>query len=63
MYNKRNGAIDLLKFLFSLMIVIYHGRLFANAENPLFRAGKIGVEFFFIVSGYLMAAKAEKVSH
>ena len=62
MDNKRNGAIDLLKFLFGLMVVFYHGRKFVGSERMLFGAGFIAVEFFFLVSGYLMAAKAYSVS-
>lgn len=62
MNNKRNGAIDLLKFLFCMMIVIYHGRKFAPNNDVYFGAGYIAVEFFFLVSGYLMTAKAYSVS-
>ena len=62
MEKRRNGAIDFLKFVFSVMIVLYHGRNLGNPENPIFRSGKVAVEFFFIVSGYLMAAKAEQIS-
>ena len=62
MNNKRNGAIDLLKFLFGIMIVFYHGRIFSESERMIFGAGYIAVEFFFLVSGYLMTAKAYSVS-
>ena len=59
---RRNGEIDLLKFLFGMMIVFYHGRIFCDPERVLFGAGFIGGEFFFLVSGYLMAEKAKHVS-
>lgn len=62
MEKHRNGAIDLLKFLFGLMIVFYHGRIFSESGRVLFGAGYIAVEFFFLVSGYLMTAKAYSVS-
>lgn len=62
MEKHRNGAIDLLKFLFGFMIVFYHGRIFSESGRVLFGAGFIAVEFFFLVSGYLMTAKAYRVS-
>lgn len=55
MKAKRNGSLDFWKFIFAIVIVISHGKNFANGENILFLGGSIGVEFFFIVSGVLMA--------
>ena len=58
--SKRNCAIDLLRFIFCLVILCDHSELFAGDQVPLFQGGYIGVEFFFIVSGFLMAASAER---
>lgn len=59
--KKHNGIISFWKFLFCMMIIIYHGRLFAsNSTHILLNKGNIGVEFFFIVSGFLMARSALK---
>ena len=59
---KRNGEIDLLKFLFSLMIVIYHTKNFTEYYGQnLFMQGSIGVSFFFLVSGYLLAYSTGKI--
>lgn len=59
MKKKHCGTISFWKFMFCLMIIIYHGNIFATGnENILFKYGSIGVEFFFIVSGYLLAKKA-----
>lgn len=59
--KKHNGIISFWKFMFSILIVLFHCELLAqNGENVLFKAGRIGVEFFFITSGYLMAQKAFK---
>ncbi len=44
----RNPMIDLMKFCFCLLIMTFH-------IGKRFKGGYIGVEFFFIVSGYLMA--------
>lgn len=60
--KKRNGVIDLLKFLFAVMIVIFHSKNFVNAESEkILRSAGLGVSFFFIVSGYLMAHSARRV--
>ena len=56
--KKRSGNLDLLKFLFSLMIVFFHGKNLATTESYIFPGGSIAVEFFFIVSGVLMARAA-----
>lgn len=56
--KKRSGNLDLLKFLFSLMIVLFHGKNLATTESYIFPGGSIAVEFFFIVSGVLMARAA-----
>lgn len=59
----RNSTIDLLKFIFAVTIVIFHGgtNLWhgAKGEYPM-SGGAIGVEFFFIVSGYLMVASESR---
>lgn len=58
--KKRNGSIELYRFLFALVIMVRHIKpLFvSNGYNRLFGRGALGVEFFFIVSGYLMAKNA-----
>lgn len=59
--SKHNGIISFWKFMFCLMIVIYHANKFViNGEEILFSKGSIGVEFFFLVSGFLMAKGALK---
>ena len=48
---KHNGYLDFLKFLFALGIIGVH----SNACGFSFRlisSGYLGVEFFFLVSGY-----------
>ncbi|MGN0367699.1 MAG: acyltransferase family protein [Wujia sp.] len=59
MGSAHNGAIDLLKFIFAIVIALYHtGCFYCTETQGLFLCGYIGVEFFFIVSGYLLALKA-----
>lgn len=60
--RKRNGKIELMRFLFCVSIVIYHiNKSMWGRKKVLFwrftpaRNGFIGVEFFFVVSGFLLA--------
>ena len=57
----RNNWIELLRFLFALLIPLYHGR-FLPPETSWFRApnGAVAVEFFFILTGFLMAGSVKK---
>ncbi len=55
---KRNGEIDVLRFVFSVLIVIFHFN--DNFKLQIMYFGNIAVEFFFLVSGYLMAMHANK---
>lgn len=59
----RNGEIELWRFIVALIIVDFHFRgdsVFLYGY--LFHYGRVGVEFFFILSGYLLAAGAIKRS-
>ncbi len=51
--KKRNGKSDVFRFIFSVMIVGVHFQ--DNYNFGYFTHGYIGVEFFFLVSGFLMA--------
>ena len=57
--KKHNGIISFWKFCFCMLIIIFHGNVFAaNSGEALFSKGSIGVEFFFLVSGFLLAKTA-----
>lgn len=56
--KKRNGEIDFLRFVFALVILFYHFN--SNYKLGFFVNGYIGVEFFFVVTGFLMARHAER---
>lgn len=55
--SKHNGIISFWKFMFAIMIVVYHFNL-GNSQKLILKYGYIGVEFFFIVSGYFLGKKA-----
>lgn len=58
--NRRNGKIDLLRFVFSVCIALMHfGTSVGDAR--LFPKAGLCVEFFFLVSGYLMAKHVAKI--
>ncbi len=58
--KKHNGTIALWKFIYCFMIIALHlGTDSHYIHVPIrFAGGSIGVEFFFIVSGFLLGAKA-----
>lgn len=60
MKTKRVGEIDFWRFVFSLIIVLLHIRAIVGEENCLFNNGAYAVEFFFILSGYLLMGSIER---
>ena len=62
--KQKNGKIELLRFLFSIAVLCFHILKYILGEiSPkngirlaLFPGGAMGVEFFFILSGFLMAS-------
>lgn len=60
--KRRNGEIDFLRFIFGIIIVLHHSRYLVGDDRCLFLGGSLVVEFFFIVSGYLMMMSVEKAS-
>ena len=52
--TKKNQFIEILRFIFCLIIVIHHAGFFSNGERYLFdKGGLYAVEFFFILTGAL----------
>lgn len=56
----RVGSVDLLKFLLAVAIVIFHAGETFGDEDALLPMGGIAVEAFFVISGCLMCASAER---
>ena len=55
---KRNGTIDMLRLVFAVIIMLHHSRFVLGYDHCVFAGGSLAVEFFFIVSGDLLAQKA-----
>ena len=56
-YRKENHSIDFFKFLFCCIIFLMHYRCYFISiyeSNDNFSGGYLGVEFFFLVSGFFM---------
>ena len=59
---KRVGEMEFLRFIFSIIIIFHHSRNFIGNETALFLNGSFAVEFFFILSGFLMMKSVGKMS-
>lgn len=59
-HRARNGKIDFLRLLFAFIIVLHHTRYLLGDDHCIFLGGSLSVEFFFFVSGCLMAASADR---
>ena len=55
--KNRCGKIGFMKFIFALAILAQHTNAKFPGKNITFGAGSAAVEFFFIVSGYLLCKK------
>lgn len=61
--NKRyNYTVEVFRFIFAVNIAMFHFATNISSLNLYFNKGYIGVEFFFLLSGYFMAESAEKYS-
>jgi len=52
--RRRNITIDLMRSVFAVVIMIHHSRYVLGDDDCMFLGGSFAVEFFFLVSGYLM---------
>lgn len=66
---EKNGNIEFLRFFFCLIILFFHMEKYVLGEIPLdgtlkfrlFLHGSIGVEFFFLLSGLLLARHVDNI--
>lgn len=60
---KRNGKIELLRFVFSVILVMYHFDLKINKFPFAKFYPSSTTDFFFLLSGFLMAKSASKITN
>lgn len=58
--NRRNGSVEIVRFLLAICIVLYHGMHHAFLAVP---GGYLSVEAFFIISGYYLASHCRKTKN
>ena len=56
----RNGKIELLRFVFAFFVAFFHLGCSVEHSSEKFKTGYMAVEFFFLVTGYLMAKSLSK---
>ncbi len=59
-HTKRNGEIDILRFIFAFFIFLHHFG-FCAYYTQIAKNGWLGVEFFFLLTGYFLARTAKKI--
>lgn len=64
-FMKKNGKLEFYRFFFCLAIMLFHFEKYIMGEPPLqglhimlFPHGSMGVEFFFLLSGFFMGRSA-----
>ncbi len=57
--GRKTGEIELFRFVFCVLILLRHSEYLLGEWFPV-PGGSFGVEFFFLVSGYLMMATVHK---
>ena len=59
--KKRNSLIELYRFIFAINVVKNHG--FLPYQGPYFGPGRISVEFFFVLTGFLLLKSINKFTN
>lgn len=58
--KSHNEEIEFLRFVFALMVVVFHANKLLPADKHILGHGALAVEFFFLLSGYLMMASVQR---
>ena len=58
--NRRDAEIEFLRFVFAVLVVLTHSAELLPEGMKVFAHGALAVEFFFLLSGYLMMASLRR---
>lgn len=58
----RNAAMDFYRFIFAVVICILHIKEYAGVKPYPMSGGYLAVEFYLVLSGYLLMQHASKMS-
>ena len=59
--KRRNGIVECWRLLFTFFVLMLHSAYVSDGEHAMFKGGWIGVEFFFLLAGHLMANQESKL--
>ncbi len=55
-------GLDIVRFLAAAMVVLFHYTWKNQQAGPAFDSGWVGVEIFFVISGFVIASSANNVT-
>lgn len=56
-----NAELDIWRFVFSVAVFLFHLNKMKLSDEQIFPLGYVATDFFFMVSGYLMASSSQRV--
>lgn len=60
--GNKNGKIEFLRFIFAAIIMLFHFFAMNVEGSRWFASGALAVEFFFVLSGWLMMASIDRAA-
>lgn len=61
-HSRKNAKLEFLRFLFAVVIVLFHAGCVNDCPPAIFPSGYLPTEFFFLLSGFFLAGSAMRKS-
>ncbi len=61
MVNKRNGLLEIYRFLLAFMPLYYHNFFYLKRNYEIFEVPELAVDFFFMISGFFLIRSMRKL--
>lgn len=61
MTNKRNGLLEIYRFLLAFMPLYYHNFFYLKRNYEIFSVPELAVDFFFMISGFFLMRSMRKL--